>query len=165
MKILGLDQSLTKAGVSSEAGEVVIKPNLESLERLDFWYDFGSEIVADLVALENYSYASKYQAHQIGEAVGIVKLAIWRTGIPIVLVSPGQLKMFATGNGNASKVELASHASARSGQVFSSDDEADAYALRQMALAHYCAGDDTCKMAPTNDKHREALANIDWPVL
>lgn len=171
MIIYGIDQSVAKAGFATPAGTEVVKPpkDVDDVARLLWWFRWSStfyrKVSLDLVALEGYSHASKHKQHEVGEAVGAVKMGLRSSGVRLVVIPPGSLKKFVTGKGNCSKVELASTVSARTGIVFANDDEADAYALRQMALAQFDPNSEDLTMAPTNAKHREALAGVDWPVV
>lgn len=72
---------------------------------------------------------------KLGEAAGVVKLRLFRMGVPFVLVAPKALKKFATGNGNASKDEMVAACKAAGG-VPANDDEADAFWLRRYGLEH-----------------------------
>jgi hypothetical protein len=53
---------------------------------------------------------------------------------PIMLVAPGTLKAWATGNGHAGKDEVLTTMSMRHGHAFAKNDEADAMALLTLGL-------------------------------
>lgn len=62
---------------------------------------------ADYIAQESYSYASKGAAiFEIAEMAGILKQKIWDFGIKHRLYEPTTIKMFATDNGHANKIEM-----------------------------------------------------------
>jgi Holliday junction resolvasome RuvABC endonuclease subunit len=62
---------------------------------------------ADYIAQESYSYASKGAAiFEIAEMSGILKQKIWDFGIKHRLYEPTTIKMFATDNGHANKIEM-----------------------------------------------------------
>jgi hypothetical protein len=91
----------------------------------------------DLVVIEGYSYGSPNAAHPVGEMGGVVRLALWESGLPFEIVSPATIKAFACGKGNASKDDVLLAAVRRLGYEGGSKDEADAlwlYALTMHAL-------------------------------
>lgn len=58
--------------------------------------------------VEDYAYAEKFQAHQLGEVVGIAKRELFREGLSLRLHEPGTVKAFATGNYQADKEMMVS---------------------------------------------------------
>ena len=91
--------------------------------------------------MEGYSFASRHsQAHSIGELGGVIRLLLWESGIPYVLIPPTCRAKFATGKGNASKNEVVSAVSARTGIVWSNpgaDDKCDAWILDEMVKTNF----------------------------
>jgi hypothetical protein len=66
-------------------------------------------------------------------------MRLFECGIPYVEVPPTCRAKFATGKGNASKNEVISSISAKTGIIWSgagSDDRCDAWILEQMGLAY-----------------------------
>lgn len=53
--------------------------------------------------LEDYALRSDYQSHQLGEAGGVCRLAMWKLGVPFRLSDPTSSKMFVTHDGGAQK--------------------------------------------------------------
>jgi crossover junction endodeoxyribonuclease RuvC len=94
----------------------------------------------ELMVMEGYAMGAprgkggNNNSFSIGELGGVLKFAIYKSRIPLLLVPPTSLKLFATGKGNANKEVVMEAISKHSGRVFSSDDEADAYGLLQMGL-------------------------------
>lgn len=144
MRLMGLDLSLTSTGYSidQETGTVVTKT--KGAERLSV---ISNEIIdlvlnksVEIVIIEGYSFASRNsQAHSIGELGGAVRMRLFECGIPYVDVPPTCRAKFATGKGNASKNEVISSISAKTGIIWSgagSDDRCDAWILEQMGLAY-----------------------------
>jgi Holliday junction resolvasome RuvABC endonuclease subunit len=87
----------------------------------------------ELIAIEGYSFAS----HDKGmrdrcELTGVVKHRLRRADIAWTLIPPKSLKLYATGNGNASKEEMIAAANA-AGFECSNDNVADAYWLADHA--------------------------------
>jgi crossover junction endodeoxyribonuclease RuvC len=114
----------------------------------------------DLVVIEGYSYASKHQAHQVGEMGGVVRLALHDLGVPYVVLPPMVRAKLATGRGNAGKAEVLAAAIRRLGYDGHDDNEADALWLLEAALQHY--GLSTVELPAS---HLAALAKVEWPEL
>lgn len=93
-------------------------------------------------AMEGYSYGSVQGREKAGELGGIVKECLFDTaegepwGTPTI-VPPPTLKLFATGNGKASKEEMIEGVAKKWGPRFTDDNLADAYALARYAAAQY----------------------------
>jgi Holliday junction resolvasome RuvABC endonuclease subunit len=140
---VGLDLSLTSTGFSCGDVRQIISTKHKGPERLHDISTTLAEILVELdnpaVAIEGYSFASRNsQAHAIGELGGVVRLVLWNLRIPYVEIPPTCRAKFATGKGNASKGEVLSAVSAKTGLVWSgagADDLCDAFILEEMALA------------------------------
>ena len=110
-KMMGLDLSLTSTGVSINGETFSIKPKTRGIERLveisDRIVNFAVNASPIAVVIEGYSFGSKFsRAHSLGELGGVVKVALHKSGFSIVEVPPKCRAKFATGNGNASKVDV-----------------------------------------------------------
>jgi len=114
--------------------------------------------------MEGYSFASRHsQAHSIGELGGVIRLLLFEMEIPYVVIPPTCRAKFATGKGNASKNEVISSVSAKTGIVWSNpggDDKCDAWILEEMAKTHL--GTSTIDWPQLN---KDALKTIDWSPL
>jgi Holliday junction resolvasome RuvABC endonuclease subunit len=170
-RVVGLDLSLTATGVAWPAGETgTLTPTRTGMARLADLRDrilaicdpgIGVEGVADLVAVEGYSFGSRHsQAHALGELGGVVRLALWEAGVPFVDVAPALLKKYATGHGNAPKEQVLAAAIRRLGYQGHDHNQADAAWLRAVALDAY--GHPPTAMP---EAHRQALAKVAWPEL
>lgn len=168
MNIAAFDLSLTATGFAYTHTDPdlaiateTIRSKQSGTARLD---DLEQQLVGpmpaiDLVVIEGYSYGSRAsQAHSLGELGGVVRLGLWRRGIPVSVVSPAARSKYATGKGNASKDAVIAAISARTGIAFRNSDECDAWILCAMALDYY--GTPIMKMPAHN---REALDAIEWP--
>lgn len=145
MRVVAIDPSLTSLGFAYKVGdrETVgrVQPKrITGMERLGYirGYIEGllEDCLPDLVVYEDYSMGSKGKTFHIGELGGVLKLAIYERKIPILLVPPSSLKLFATGKGNADKDQVKVAMAKVRGRLFESDDEADAYALLQLGIAY-----------------------------
>jgi Holliday junction resolvasome RuvABC endonuclease subunit len=85
--------------------------------------------------LEGYSYNSTSKKFLLGEVGAVVKLTVSDKNIPLYEVAPLALKKFVTGrgSGSADKAVMRSSIYARWGVDIDQDDQADAYALAQVA--------------------------------
>lgn len=166
IRIVAFDLSLACTGwcEGSNIGTLVPpKGHDRGLPRLDWIRARVMEKAdsAQLVAIEGYSFASEAsRAHSLGELGGLIKWNVWARKIPIVIIPPTSLKMFATGKGNAKKDEVFAAAIRKLGYVGNSHDEADARWLWTMAQAHYTAGP-----LELTEAQARSMEKIDWPVL
>jgi len=148
MKIVGIDASLISTGVAvyedvafSESHKTIdtyaIEPKETGVKRLCFIRKAIADIISnsDLIVLENYAFARANQAHQIGELGGVLRMLFHENNIPYIVVSPGQVKKFATDKGNATKEKIAVACYKHWGAEFSTNDEADAYVLMRIGMA------------------------------
>ena len=168
MKLMGLDLSLTSTGYSVDQETGTITTKAKGAERLSLISNKIIDLVViksvEIVIVEGYSFASRNsQAHSIGELGGATRMRLWECGIPYVEVPPTCRAKFATGKGNASKNEVISAISARTGIVWSgpgADDMCDAWILEQMALAYI-------EKSPYDwpESHLQSLKNVNWDSL
>ena len=165
VKFMGLDLSLTSTGYACGGDMGTIAVAEKGAERLTLIRDAVMlacrEHRPDVVILEGYSFASRNsQAHSIGELGGVVRVALHEECIPVVIVPPSSRAKFATGRGNASKMEVVSAVSAKTGLVWTgkgADDICDAWILEQMGLAQFEISEYSWPK-----QNMAALAAVDW---
>jgi len=167
--ILGLDLSLTSTGISVSGEASALLTGYKGAERL---HVISSEIIkickdkkVDFAVIEGYSFASRNsQAHSIGELGGCVRMRLWEEKIPFINIPPTCRAKFATGKGNASKNEVVSSISAKTGIIWSgsaASDMCDAWILEQMAIAYLGESE----YAWTKEQ-MSSLLKVDWsPIL
>ena len=144
--ILGVDPSLTATAylAMTPAGQVVTKSvargkDLRGAERLDFHDVYLQAIIEDIdpafVVIEGYAYGRQNQRETLGEHGGVLRLRLWRAGIPTMVVAPPTLKKFVTGKGSCPKSIMIKEVYRR--WSFDTDDDnlADAYSLAQVGRA------------------------------
>lgn len=146
--ILGLDLSLTGTGVTllcpdmPEVYEsVTLRNKLRSLERLDY---IEKTIIAKVqeagvttAAIEGYAFSTAdSQKHSLGELGGIVKLALWRAGVEMIIVPATSLKKWTTTKGNADKILMGVSIFKQTGAQFDDDNQADSYCLAMLAAQY-----------------------------
>lgn len=168
MNILALDLSLTRTGLATpNAHADVLAPPKgydRGVRRLHWIEEKVLGIVSmlriDLVVLEGYSFGSKGAAvFNIAELGGVIRLALFRRGVPFVEIPPAVVKKLATGKGNASKDLVLVEAVKRLGYEGSDNNESDALWLREAALHHYGLPGRT----ELPKVHLEALRTVEWP--
>lgn len=99
---------------------------------------------------------------RLAELHGATKHWLWAHGLTYVDVQPQQLKIYATGRGDATKEQVREQVTARYGSRLhiGTEDEADAVALLALALDSY--GE---PLADVPAGHRAAVSKVDWPEL
>jgi Holliday junction resolvasome RuvABC endonuclease subunit len=91
-----------------------------------------------LILIEGYAYSAGAQHghHDVIELGGVLRFELSRrTQCAIVEVAPSTLKKFTTGDGKAPKPFMVSELARKHGRRFTTDDQADAFALCQLGLA------------------------------
>lgn len=159
-KILALDVSLTSTGYAYRDGEGAVTGRFlpkkllgsarmvfirEELRRLI------EEVQPDLIAYEGYAMNAVGRVFNIGELGGVVRTLIWEMGIDLIVWAPPQIKLAITGSGRAGKNKkdsarkqakskgkapvpnMCDCISERFGYYIDQDDEADAFALLNLA--------------------------------
>lgn len=169
MTPIGTDLSLTSTGFSGFGESGVIATKLTGIERL---HEISTKLIeigsaaptSPIFIIEGYSFASRNsQAHSIGELGGVVRYRLWQAGMKFVDIPPTCRAKFATGRGNASKNEVMSSISARTGIVFSgkgADDICDAWILEEIGL--HLLGKSRFSWPAS---HTDALAKLDIQLL
>ena len=165
MKFMGLDLSLTSTGYSCDGDKGAIAVKKKGVERLAAIRDevmlICREHRPDVVLVEGYAYSSRAgQAHSIGELGGVIRLALYENNYIFIEIPPACRAKFATGRGNASKSEVVSAISARTGLVWEgkgADDMCDAWILEQMGRTRFGLSEDEWPKV-----NLEALEKIDW---
>ena len=165
---MGLDLSLTSTGYSCDGATGIIASKSTGVERLieisESIVQIANESNIDVVLIEGYSFASRSgQAFSIGEIGGVVRVALKKANKPWVQIPPTCRAKFATGRGNASKNEVISAISARTGIVWGNpgaDDRCDAWILEQMGLSYL-----GISQYDWPNLNLSALDKVDWGVL
>ena len=165
MRFMGLDLSLTSTGYSCDGDTGTIAVKTKGVERL---FNIRDEVMLacrehrpDVVVIEGYAFSSRAShAHSIGELGGVIRIALYENSFVFVEIPPTCRAKFATGRGNASKTEVVSAISARTGKTWigkGADDECDAWILEQMGRTQFGFSDYEWPI-----KNLESLAGVDW---
>lgn len=154
MRILGIDPGLATTGwavvdfdsdgnpTAVDFGAIVTEKGLSVSARISEIYDDLNELLKkfepELVGIETLIFCNNAKtAMSVGEARGVVRLAIEKSNIPIKEFSPLQVKDAVTGYGRASKKQVQENVMrfCNLETVPKPDDAADAIAV---AIAAYC---------------------------
>lgn len=94
----------------------------------------------EMIATENAGFGSHNPNVQAShnERLGIIRFVAQRHGIKFVAFNPGTIKVFATGNGRAKKPQMVSACKTLLKIEVTSDDEADAIWIRELAQRPDC---------------------------
>jgi Holliday junction resolvasome RuvABC endonuclease subunit len=146
-RIAGLDPSSSRLGYAAPSGELVsLRPSAGAEDPARRLYEISRLVDdairrypprPDLVVLEGYALGSphRHTLLTLGEVGGVVRLRLFELDVPFVIVTPANLKRFATGNGNADKARMIARAVELGARRTANDDEADAFHLRRMGRA------------------------------
>ena len=151
-RVMGLDLALRDTGVVilSEFGHLLRSytlqfhlarerggPPISEAEKIERLINLTNEIVGlakqykvRYVALEGYAHNKRFQAHQIGEVAGNVKVQLWLARqilVDVVPIMTGRKHLF--GYGKAKKDDCFDILTDKLGLVFSSNHETDAYVV------------------------------------
>lgn len=85
------------------------------------------------VVVEGFAYGNKFTFALMVQTGTIVRQALYSAGISWYDVPPTQIKKFATGNGKATKADMAKAVQQKWNFTSDSDDIVDAYAMAQVA--------------------------------
>lgn len=144
MRFVGLDLS-TKTGlvILDESGKVLTEKEITSKIKQDpqRMIDLTEQVLShlekdDVIAIEGFSYGSKGKgiAFQFGYGYS-VRIALYTNDFNYLIVTPSQVKKFATGKGNASKDNMILPIYKKWGYEHESDNVRDAFVLAQIARA------------------------------
>lgn len=144
MRFVGLDLS-TKTGlvIIDESGNVLTEKEITSKFKEDpkRMIDLTEQVLShleknDIIAIEGFSYGSKGRgiAFQFGYGYS-AQIALYTNDFKYLIVTPSQVKKFATGKGNASKESMILPIYKKWGYEHESDNVRDAFILAQIARA------------------------------
>lgn len=146
VKVLGVDPSLTSTGLATPSGAcMALKTDFRGWERIS--YILG-KIEHNLkldppthICMEGYAFSRGRvgRVFDLAELGGCMKLLFLSKGLPIILVPPTTLKIYASGEGNAKKEFVMKEIKARWKRSFVSSDMADAFALQKFGQDYLLA--------------------------
>lgn len=144
MRFVGLDLS-TRTGlvILDESGNVLTEKEITSKIKEDpqRMIDLTEQVLShlekdDVIAIEGFSYGSRGKgiAFQFGYGYS-VQIALYTNDFNYLIVTPSQVKKYATGKGNASKDNMILPIYKKWGYEHESDNVRDAFVLAQIARA------------------------------
>lgn len=141
---MGIDLALGHSGVividanKKVMHQAIIRPKETNIRRLYVIKDAVLNIInrfkPNIVVLEGYAFNKPFRAHQMGEIGGIIRLLTYLHNIPLLVIPPKRVKIFACGTGRATKEEIIKGVYYNWGLEFTDSDLADAYVLALMGL-------------------------------
>ncbi|MGW7435666.1 hypothetical protein [Streptomyces sp. NPDC054849] len=165
--VVGLDLSLTSTGIAGDGWTAHVRTKTRGDARIRILQIEIADYIkaADLVVMEgpSFGHIGPRNPEDLAGLRVIVRQYCYRHHIPYGVMPPSCLKVYATGNGRASKDGVRAAIAERYGQATdgpAKDDEADAYAA--MAAGYDWLGQ-PLKSVPQS--HRRALAGCAWPEL
>ncbi len=163
MHVAALDLSLTAPARCMPDGttEVLDTSSMRGFDRWSAIRGFALDAAdsCDVLAIEGYAYAARGRSIiSLGELGGIVRYTLHAHEVPFIEVTPGSIKKYATGKGNAGKEAVLVAAVRRGGDLFAgtTNDEADAFML--WALVKDALGEAVVEMPA---RHREACEVVE----
>lgn len=102
-------------------------------DRLETWL---AAITPGVAYVEGYAYGARYNREALGELGGVVRLALADLQWSVVVVPPTMLKKFVTGAGNGEKDHMMREIWKRWQYDATDNNDADAYALMRLGMAH-----------------------------
>ncbi|WFE41924.1 crossover junction endodeoxyribonuclease RuvC [Micromonospora sp. WMMD998] len=100
---------------------------------------------------------------RLAEVHGVVTHWLFSRGIRYVYVEPQQIKIYATGNGNADKTDVQAAVTAEYGHLAHVADEHQADSLALLGLTAHAYGAPLTTVL--NPKRTRAVTSITWPAL
>lgn len=149
--VVGLDLSLTSTGVVVLHGEEIVLQEvvrsspvgplpIDEAKRLN---DITTRVLAlvpddaKLVAIEGIAFmvSKTTSLVQLAAINYLIRIGLWKRGIPFVIVSPPTLKKFVTGKGVAQKDVMMLETYKRWGVSLTDNNICDAFGLARISLA------------------------------
>ena len=166
--VVGLDPSLRATGLALPDGELltITTPSCNTLDdKIERVQHVVGKVgvrarIGALVVIEGPAFGMNNKAtHELAGLWWALVVRLAEQGNQIAVMSPGQLKKFATGNSNAKKPDMRMALYQRAGLDIRSDDEVDALWLRQAGLVRQ-GHPDALSLPKTQTA---VLDSIAWP--
>ena len=170
IRIAAYDLALGRTGVAGVTGPLhSLEPRHGSdepdLRLLCFFRQFCRHLIRErpsIVVAEGPAFGvpGKKTVYALGQLNASLRIAAAELGALFVEIPPSSLKLYATGNGKASKEEMMA-AAEDIGLLPANNDEADAGLLRAMTRDAYSNTITVRGFVAA----QEAISNLDWPPL
>lgn len=178
IKVIGVDPSMTGTGLCAWDGTTstvktvakqrdnrlrVIREAVAAVTRVPDRPQWHSHHPVDLAVVEEpIHFRAKVTTAALWMVQAAVRMALMDAGVPYVVVNNQWVKAYA-GWGRNDKDAMARSAYETDGSVFATDDECDAWWLRQMALDRY--GLLRLGTRRVSAVQRAWLDKVEWPEL
>lgn len=166
--VVGLDPSLRATGLALPDGELLtiktpacntLDDRIERIRHIFGQVGVRARIGA-LVVIEGPAFGMNNKAtHELAGLWWSLVVRLAEQGNQVAVMSPGQLKKFATGSGRASKPDMAVAMFERARIKAADDNQVDAFWLRQAGLVRQ-GHPDALALPKT---HTAVLDGIAWP--
>ena len=164
--MLGIDQSLTNLGVVSLSG---VAPPVYSGIHFETKQGGGQRLLTeipgmisplldtkpDLMVIEGGSFGAIGMIYSLGELSGILRYMAHQRGIQTLVPSPMTIKLFATGSGKATKIEMCLRIQAEFGFQIPNEHIADAFWMAMVGAAYL-----EVPGFPWNEARRSAISRL-----
>lgn len=165
-RINAIDPSLTGTGIYLADGQSVLLRTSPTHALEDRMLLIAGCVVADatltptdLVLIEApVSHGASNTLVQLGGLAWVIRCALTTAGVRWLSIGNSQRTKWATGKGNAKKVEVLTAAREKLGYTGHDDNIADAMWIHHLGMAAYCASPEDLPAY-----RREVLAAITWP--
>ena len=169
--VVGLDPSLRATGLALPDGELLTittpacKKGCPLDERIERMRHIVGRVgvrvkIGCLVVIEGPAFGMNNKAtHELAGLWWALVVRLAEQGNRIAVLSPGQLKKFATGNGNATKADMRMALYQRAGLDVSDDNQVDAFWLREAGRQQLGHPDALTLPAV----QRDVLSKVTWP--
>lgn len=170
MIVCGIDASLTGTAVAIGDGATHVvdrfpspasgKQPAQRVQRIDSIVSRAMNMIEShapkpsLILIEGYAFGAAQGREELGELGGILRWHLVDV-CQVIEVAPSTLKKFVCGSGNAKKDQMQAHIVKRWGEIFPTNDHADAFALYQMALV-------TAGITAGTAADRETIKKLDY---
>jgi Holliday junction resolvasome RuvABC endonuclease subunit len=140
VRVVGLDLSITGTGLAVGTGHEVVTELIKTSEKDgDARLVQIRDTILDRCAGAEFALIEAPTARSASSVVsgmvhGVVRLALIDLGVPYGSALPATLKKYATGKGEATKVDMALEAFKRAGREFPDDNQCDAWWAWVMAM-------------------------------
>lgn len=158
-KIVGLDLSITATGIASVTGKCYTVGGNSKLgdKRLSvIEKSLQKHLKADVYMIEDLP-INAHGSGITGMVHGVTRNLLLQYNKPYVLIPPASLKKYATGKGNANKLDMADSLYKHFGLQLADDNQVDAYWLRLMGLDYF-----NVKKIDLPEDHKIAMKKIKW---
>lgn len=142
LAVVGLDLSLRESGVVVSTDKSDEFHERDIISRAEYIAESILKLIEKTVKtsetlciIEGYGFAAKGRVFDLAEVGGIVKKTLTNSKCPYIVITPGQLKKYATGIGNANKEQVRTGIIMNWNTYIENNNVCDAYVLARIGRA------------------------------